>query len=94
MQRQSAGDHVLIFILPPSEDVLERRLRGRATDDEAVIRTRLANAIEELKWAARYDHQVVNDDLEAAVARVREIVERERRDPARRAPRGGRTCSR
>lgn len=86
-------DAVLIFILPPSEEVLERRLRGRATDDEGVIRTRLANAIEELKWAPRYDHRVVNDDLDAAVEAVREIVEGERRDPSRRTSRRGHPCS-
>ena len=84
---------VLIFILPPSEAVLEQRLRGRATDDEGVIRTRLANAIEELKWAPRYDYQVVNDDLDAAVGAVREIIEEERLDPKRREPRRGCTCS-
>lgn len=84
---------VLIFVVPPSEEVLEERLRGRATDDERVIRTRLANAIEELKWAPRYDHRVVNDDLDAAVREVRGIVEGERRDPDRRTPRRGCTCS-
>jgi len=84
---------VLIFILPPSEEVLEQRLRGRATDDEGVIRTRLRNAIEELRWAPRYDYRVVNDDLDEAVGTVREIVEGERRDPNRRMPRGGFPCS-
>jgi len=86
-------DAVLIFILPPSEEVLERRLRGRATDDEGVIETRLRNAIEELKWASRYDHQVVNDDLDEAVRAVRKIVEDERWDPKRGTPRAGCTCS-
>jgi guanylate kinase len=84
---------VLIFILPPSEGVLERRLRGRATDDESVIRTRLKNAIEEMEWAPLYDHRVVNDDLDAAVREVRDIAEGERRDRSRRSPRAGRTCS-
>jgi guanylate kinase len=74
---------VLIFVLPPSEEVLERRLRGRATDDEDVIRTRLKNAIEELRWAGQYDHQVVNDDLDTAVRQVMAIVEDERRRPER-----------
>jgi guanylate kinase len=87
--KRSFPDAVLIFILPPSEGALERRLRGRATDDEGVIRTRLENAIEELKWAPRYDYRVVNDDLDAAVERVREIVDSERRDPKRSAPLGG-----
>lgn len=90
--KRSFPDAVLIFILPPSEEVLASRLRGRATDDEAVIRTRLANAIEELEWAPRYDYQVVNDDLEATVREVREIVKRERRRPERRAPRGAARC--
>jgi guanylate kinase len=87
-------DAVLIFILPPSEEALERRLRGRATDDEGVIRTRLRNAIDELKWAPRYDYQVVNDDLDEAVGTVRGIVEGERNSRGRRNPRGGCTCSR
>ena len=81
-------DAVLVFILPPSEEVLETRLRGRATDDDGVIRTRLRNAIEELTWADRYDYRIVNDDLAEAVRAVTEIVARERRDPRRRAPRG------
>lgn len=76
-------DAVLIFIVPPSEDVLERRLRGRATDDEQVIRTRLENAIAELEWARDYDHRVTNDDLDAAVRAVTAIVVKERRDPNR-----------
>jgi guanylate kinase len=85
-------DAVLIFIRPPSEEVLERRLRGRATDDEGVIRTRLANAIEELKWAPRYDYQVINDDLDAAVEAVRKIVDTERRTRTRGTPRGSSAC--
>jgi guanylate kinase len=69
---------VLVFILPPSREVLEDRLRGRATDDAVVIETRLRNAVEELGWADRYDYRVVNDDLDAAVRETLEIVKRER----------------
>jgi guanylate kinase len=72
-------ESVLIFILPPSKEVLERRLRERATDCEEVIETRLGNAIEELRHAPRYDYQVVNDDLDRAVRRVGVIIEAERR---------------
>ena len=72
-------ESVLIFILPPSGEVLERRLRARATDCEEVIETRLRNAIEELRHAARYDYQVVNDNLDEAVRRVEAIIEAERR---------------
>jgi guanylate kinase len=72
-------ESVLVFILPPSREVLERRLRGRATDEDHVIETRLRNAVEELAWADRYDHRVVNEDLDAAVRETLEIIESERR---------------
>ena len=71
-------ESVLIFILPPSHEVLAHRLRRRATDAEDVIATRLRNSIEELEWAGRYDHRVVNDDLAAAVAETLAIIETER----------------
>ncbi len=77
--RRVFPDSVLIFILPPSAETLEARLRGRATDDEEVIGTRLANAVEEQKWARQYDHRVVNDDLDRAVDEVGAIIESERR---------------
>ena len=78
-------DSVLIFILPPSAEALERRLRGRATDDEDVIEVRLENALAEQEWAGRYDYTVVNDDLDRAVMHVRSIIEseREKRDADR-----------
>ncbi len=71
-------ESVLIFILPPSREVLETRLRSRATDDADVIETRLRNAIDELDWADRYDHRVVNDDLDAAVRETLGIIAKER----------------
>ena len=77
--RRAFPGSLLIFVLPPSEVALEQRLRGRATDDESVIRVRLKNAIAEQEWADRYDHSVVNDDLDRAVLEVMSIVESERR---------------
>jgi len=71
-------DSVLIFILPPSLDVLERRLRGRQSDAEEVIARRLAVAPAEIAHAVDYDYVVVNDELEAAIARVLSIVEAEK----------------
>jgi guanylate kinase len=71
-------ESVLVFILPPSREVLEDRLRGRATDEEHVIETRLRNAVAELDWADKYDYRVVNDDLDAAVRDTLEIVKKER----------------
>lgn len=69
---------VLIFVLPPSLKVLEQRLRGRNTDDEAVIQTRMRNARLEIPFAHKYDYVVVNEDLEQTIAIIRKIVDAER----------------
>ncbi len=74
---------LLIFVRPPSIAALEKRLRGRGTDRAADIRGRLQNARWELAQAPRYDHQVINARLADAVARVREILDRERLRAAR-----------
>jgi guanylate kinase len=69
---------VSVFVFPPSWDVLEARLRSRGTDDDAVIRTRLANARWEIGFSSRYDYYLVNDALAAATARMRAIITAER----------------
>ncbi|UAJ72303.1 guanylate kinase [Synechocystis sp. PCC 7339] len=56
-----------IFILPPSVEVLEERLRGRGSDSETAIAKRLTQAQQELQAAGEFDHQLVNDDLERAL---------------------------
>jgi len=71
-------ESVLIFILPPSREELEHRLRGRASDDEEVIRTRLANSLDELTWAEKYDYLVINDVLDDAVRDTKTIITAER----------------
>lgn len=63
-----------IFISPPSLEELERRLRGRGTDEEAVIRKRLANAEKEMASAPEYSFQIVNDDLEKAYHKLKTVV--------------------
>lgn len=68
---------VLIFLLPPSPDELERRLRGRATDDEDTIRRRLENAKMELELYVHYDYLVVNEDVERCTDDVFGIVSSE-----------------
>ena len=76
---ESAGsDIVRVFILPPSGVELERRLRGRAQDSEAVIAQRMSKANDEMSHWAEYDYVIVNDDLETAVARVQAILTAER----------------
>jgi guanylate kinase len=67
-----------IFVLPPSFEALERRLRGRSKDSEEAIRRRLATARAEVAAVAEYDYVVVNDELDACVDRLRAIVLAER----------------
>lgn len=71
------GERALtIFILPPSKEELEKRLRSRGTDAEEVIRKRLDKADYELSFAPQFDMRVVNDDLDKAVGEVREAIMR------------------
>lgn len=71
------GDNACsVFIMPPSVEELERRLRGRGTDAEKVIQKRIAKAEFELSKASEFDHVVVNDKLEEAVDKVAEIITR------------------
>ena len=63
-----------VFIAPPDMEALERRLNGRGTDSADVIRRRLRKAHEEMLARDKYDHVVVNDDLEQAVAEVRRLA--------------------
>jgi guanylate kinase len=71
-------DLVGVFILPPSTGELERRLRARAQDPDAVVRGRMAKAADEMSHWAEYDYIVVNEDVERSVAAVRSILEAER----------------
>jgi guanylate kinase len=74
---------VLVFLLPPSWQELEARLRGRRSDPEAEVNRRLANAASEIAHGERYDYFVVNAALESAVAEVQAIIAAERRRSAR-----------
>lgn len=64
----------LIFLTPPSVDVLEQRLRGRGTETEEVIRDRMARAKEECSYMEKYDYIVVNDDLDECVENVHRLI--------------------
>lgn len=63
-----------IFISPPSLEELERRLRGRGTDAEQVVRKRLDNAKGEMDHAGEYAYQVINDDLETAYDALKAVI--------------------
>lgn len=72
--RRRRADSTAVFVMPPSLEVLERRLRGRSKDSEAAIQRRLQVAREEVEAFTEYDFVVVNDELMAAVERLRSIV--------------------
>ncbi len=63
-----------IFISPPSMEELERRLRGRGTDSDEVIKKRLENAAGEMALASEYSFQIVNDDLEHAYHDLKTVI--------------------
>ena len=74
--RARAPEAVTIFIRPPSRAELERRLRARASDDEAAITQRLAEADDELAHADDYDYQIVNDTFDRALDELEALFER------------------
>jgi guanylate kinase len=76
--RERCPGTVGIFVMPPSYEVLERRLRGRSKDSEEAMQRRLATAREEVAAFAEYDYVVVNDELDACVDRLKAIVIAER----------------
>ena len=73
--RERLHDVLLVFIAPPSIEVLEQRLRARATDSEEQIAIRLQRVQEEMALADRFDTCVVNDNLEEAVDRLAAILQ-------------------
>jgi guanylate kinase len=76
--RATGLPHVAIFVLPPSYEVLEKRLRGRSKDTDDAMRRRLQVAREEVSVFEEYDYVVLNDDLESCVERIKAIVLAER----------------
>lgn len=66
---------ILIFIMPPSREVLERRLADRGTETTESFRLRMESSEVEMRQVAWYDHAVVNDDLERATDEVKRIIE-------------------
>ena len=76
-------DVVRVFLLPPSIDELQRRLTGRGTDSADVIAARMERARAEISHWDGYDYVVVNDDIDACFAKVRQILAAERMKRAR-----------
>jgi guanylate kinase len=84
--KERYAEAVAVFVMPPSEAELERRLRGRGTDPDDVIRKRLARAREEMQELPRYDYYVVNRDVGESVRLFASIVTAERARVARLRP--------
>lgn len=72
-------DAVLLFIMPPSAEELERRLVGRGTEDEATIKARLQRASDEAKGVENYNYIVINDKVDDCVEVIHSIVNSEKR---------------
>ena len=76
--RSRLPEALLIFLVPPAFDELERRLRDRGTEDEAKIEARLEVARGEMSSQDRFDHVVINDDLGRATREVADLIARAR----------------
>lgn len=81
--KRKRPDCVSIFVLPPSLEVLESRLRRRGTESEEAVCKRLAAAKSEIAQAVHYDYIIVNDDLEPAVDQMAGILRAEKQKSAR-----------
>ncbi len=67
-------DAITVFLIPPSMDELEHRIRNRASDSDQSIAMRLDKAREEMEHAGNYQHQIVNDELPGVITQLQEIV--------------------
>jgi guanylate kinase len=72
--KEALPEAVMVFLLPPSAEVLAQRLRGRGDTDEPQITLRMAHARHEMEQYPHYDHLVVNDDLEGAYRHLESII--------------------
>ncbi len=77
--RAKLPDSVGIFILPPSQAILEQRLRGRGEDSDEVIRRRLGESADEMAHYSEYDYLIVNDDFNLALHELQSIISARRR---------------
>lgn len=72
--KQKVSDAVMIFLMPPSYNELINRLVSRDTESDDVIKKRMDIALEEIKMAIQYDYIVVNDDIDDAITKIRNII--------------------
>ena len=72
--KEKMPEAVLIFVAPPSVEVLTKRLTGRGTESPSSLEVRLSNALKEIALKDKYDYVIVNDDLDAACNELRKII--------------------
>jgi guanylate kinase len=87
--KKAFTESILVFILPPSLEVLKERLTHRGTDDEGVMRTRVENATKEIQNCVWYDYLIFNDRLEEAVEETKSIIIAERCKRSQRLAKAG-----
>jgi guanylate kinase len=78
LKEKKRDDLVSIFILPPSHDELERRLRNRAQDSEEIVAARMAKAADEISHWPEYDYVIVNTDVDKALGDIQAVLNAER----------------
>ncbi|HJW40338.1 MAG TPA: guanylate kinase [Rhizomicrobium sp.] len=83
LKERAREDLVSIFVLPPSHDELERRLKVRAQDSDTVVAQRMAKAAAEISHWPEYDYVIVNRDIDRALGQIKSILEAERARRAR-----------
>ena len=74
LKQYSGNDIVSIFLIPPSLEELEKRIRGRSTESEEVIKERLEKARRELGLKFNYEYIVLNDEVERAAEEIKSII--------------------
>lgn len=79
VRRRVAGEAIFVFLLPPSQEELRRRLLERATETAEDLEVRFHNAVKELAEAPTYDHLIVNDQVDSAAHRILELIQRSRK---------------
>lgn len=82
--REQFPETLLLFVTPPSAEILKNRLAGRGTETEDVIHSRLSRAVEEADGCEVYDYLIINDDLDACVDEVHHIILSEKNRMSRR----------
>ena len=75
--KEKFPDTLLLFVVPPDADTLQKRLTGRGTETLDVIKKRLHRAVEETDYILKYDYLVVNDDIDESVEETHAIIQSE-----------------